>query len=115
MNEDYREGLAIAQMVTYGNLVQTISCLNPNDPFDVITSNSLETLSHLKTHGFDVGSIQDRLNRLLSLKSIAREHEDAAGEISVGDTMQKVEEELVRLQLNLHLVSRQLMTWSLFL
>ncbi|KAI3805800.1 hypothetical protein L1987_21686 [Smallanthus sonchifolius] len=77
---DYREGLAIAHMVTFGNLVQNLSGLQPNDPVDIINS-SLETLHDLETHGFDVGPIRGRLTKLLSLKSTACEHEDTRKEV----------------------------------
>ncbi|KAI3683946.1 hypothetical protein L1987_84462 [Smallanthus sonchifolius] len=80
LKADYREGLAIAQMVTFGNLVQNLSGLQPNDPVDII-NNNLETLSDLKANGFDVGPIRDRLTTLLSLKSNACEHEATRKEV----------------------------------
>ncbi|XP_076895316.1 DUF724 domain-containing protein 2-like [Bidens hawaiensis] len=67
MKQDCREGLAIAHMVTYANLVQSLSDLQPNDTVDTINT-SLEALSELETHGFDVGSIRDRANNCLFLK-----------------------------------------------
>ncbi|KAM0053675.1 hypothetical protein Hdeb2414_s0007g00262121 [Helianthus debilis subsp. tardiflorus] len=80
MNEDCREGLAIAHIVTFGNLVQRLSDIKPNDPVDVI-NNSLETLSDLETHGFDVGPIRRRLNQLLSLKTKMCRQEDTRKEV----------------------------------
>ncbi|XP_076951626.1 DUF724 domain-containing protein 6-like, partial [Bidens hawaiensis] len=70
---DHREGLAIAHVVTFGNLVETLSTLQMTDPVDVI-NNSLEILTDLETHGFNVGAIRGRLNKLLSLKSKASQH-----------------------------------------
>ncbi|XP_021987228.1 DUF724 domain-containing protein 7 isoform X1 [Helianthus annuus] len=80
MNEDCREGLAIAHIVTFGNLVQRLSDIKPNDPVDVI-NNSLETLSDLETHGFDVGPIRRRLNQLLSLKTKMCRQEETRKEV----------------------------------
>ncbi|KAI7747240.1 hypothetical protein M8C21_002032 [Ambrosia artemisiifolia] len=80
MNEDCREGLAIAHIVTFGNLVQRISDFKPNDPVDKF-NNSLETLSDLETHGFDVGPIRGRLNQLLSLKTKMCQQEDTRKEV----------------------------------
>ncbi|KAM0053680.1 hypothetical protein Hdeb2414_s0007g00262171 [Helianthus debilis subsp. tardiflorus] len=80
MNEDYREGLAIAHIVTFGNLVQRLSNFKPNDPVDMFNIN-LETLSVLETHGFDVGPIRRRLNQLLSLKTKMRQQEDTRKEV----------------------------------
>ncbi|KAL8205028.1 hypothetical protein R6Q57_010651 [Mikania cordata] len=79
-NMDYREGLAIAHMITFGNLVQRLPDLRPNDPADMF-SNTLETLLDLETHGFDVGPIRARLNELLALKSIVDHHEVKCKEV----------------------------------
>ncbi|KAJ0735499.1 hypothetical protein HanPI659440_Chr11g0432771 [Helianthus annuus] len=78
--EESREGLAIGNMVTFGNLVQRLSDLKPNDPVDIL-NNSLETLSDLETHGFDVGPVRDRLNDLLSLKTKMCQQEDTRKEV----------------------------------
>ncbi|KAM0053678.1 hypothetical protein Hdeb2414_s0007g00262151 [Helianthus debilis subsp. tardiflorus] len=80
MNEDCREGLAIAHFVTFGNLVQRLPDLKPNDPVDII-NNTLETLSDLETHGFDVGPVRGRLNQLLSLKTKMFRHQDTLKEV----------------------------------
>ncbi|KAI7744990.1 hypothetical protein M8C21_003892 [Ambrosia artemisiifolia] len=77
---DYREGLAIALMVTYGNLVQSFEHLQLNDSVDLINVN-LETLCELETHGFDVGLVRGRFNELLSLNSKVAPHKDRRKEI----------------------------------
>ncbi|KAK9058888.1 hypothetical protein SSX86_023732 [Deinandra increscens subsp. villosa] len=97
-NEDYREGLAVAHMVTFTNIVQKLSEFQPNEPVDMI-NNSLQTLCDLETHGFDVGPIRGRLNKLLSLKSKAREHEDSRKE---------VEKELEKCNLEKGLVEKEM-------
>ncbi|KAI3742867.1 hypothetical protein L1987_60565 [Smallanthus sonchifolius] len=139
IKEVQREGLAIAHMVTFGNLVQRLSDLKLTDPVD-ITNHSLETLVDLEAHGFDVGAIRGRLNKLLSLKSKVDQHEgklkkveeeiekcngDRSLEVEMNElevkmqelqekmvqveTVKKVkEEEIMRLQSNLHLVSEQI-------
>ena len=63
VKEDYREALAIAHMVIFANVTQTISDLQLNDPINII-KNSLDTLAELETHGFNVGAMQARLNEL---------------------------------------------------
>jgi hypothetical protein len=65
--EDSREGLAIGQMVIFSSVVEKISKLQFSDPRNIIDS-SLETLSELETHGFDVRPLRRRLNELLSKK-----------------------------------------------
>ncbi|XP_076929122.1 DUF724 domain-containing protein 1-like [Bidens hawaiensis] len=67
LKHDCREGFAIARMVTYANLVASLSDLQPNDTVDTINA-ILETLSDLETHGFDVGLIRERVNNCLFLK-----------------------------------------------
>ncbi|XP_076899213.1 uncharacterized protein LOC143553019 [Bidens hawaiensis] len=64
---DRREGLAIAHMVTFMNMVQMLSTLQLTDPVDPI-NNGLEILTDLETHGFDVDVIRGRFNKILSLK-----------------------------------------------
>ncbi|KAI3740551.1 hypothetical protein L2E82_31019 [Cichorium intybus] len=70
MKEDYREGFAIAHMVTFANVVQRTTNLQWTDPNHVI-KNSLETLVDLEANGFDVGPIRARLDELLAKKSEA--------------------------------------------
>ncbi|KAL4562094.1 hypothetical protein LXL04_034286 [Taraxacum kok-saghyz] len=65
--EDLREGLAIAHMVTFTNVVQRTTNLQWTDPTDVI-NNSLETLVDLEANGFDVGPVRARLDELLAKK-----------------------------------------------
>ncbi|XP_076944390.1 uncharacterized protein LOC143615011 [Bidens hawaiensis] len=67
ITEDYREGIAIAHMVTFENIVQKLSDLKSNDPVDLF--NSLKTLRELETHGFDVGPIRGRFHKLILLKT----------------------------------------------
>ncbi|KAJ0682629.1 putative FCP1 domain, HAD superfamily protein [Helianthus annuus] len=128
--ELHREGLAIAHMMTCYNLVQSLPNIKLNDPVDIINDN-LEVLVDLEAHGFDVDLSRCRLNELLSLKSKAGQHEDTLKELEKrsyeklviekemdqlkaemeklqekmmhAETMRKAkEEELVRLQSNLH-------------
>ncbi|KAL7178474.1 hypothetical protein ACSBR1_041942 [Camellia fascicularis] len=65
--EDIREGLAIANMVIFANVVLWTSKLQFSDPRSVIDSH-VETLSDLEAHGFNVDPIRGRLNELLSKK-----------------------------------------------
>lgn len=66
-NEYFREGLAIAFVVTFADLVRRVSSLQLTDPDDII-NNSLETLAELESHGFNVGPVRDRLNALRTWK-----------------------------------------------
>ncbi|KAJ0837194.1 putative FCP1 domain, HAD superfamily protein [Helianthus annuus] len=129
--ELHREGLAIAHMMT---------CYNLNDPVDIINDN-LEVLVDLEAHGFDVDLTRCRLNELLSLKSRAGQHEDTLKELEKrsyeklviekemdqlkvemeklqekmmhAEIMRKAkEEELVRLQSNLHPGFTQFNDWE---
>ncbi|XP_022016884.1 uncharacterized protein LOC110916461 isoform X3 [Helianthus annuus] len=128
-NELCREGLAIAHMVTYWNLVQRLSDLKPNDPVDII-NNGLEVAVDLETHGFDVEAIRGRLNELLYSKSKAGQREDTLKELEKCNyekhviekemdrlkvEMQKLqekwkakEEDIMRLQSNSHPVSTEI-------
>ncbi|KAM0004709.1 putative FCP1 domain, HAD superfamily protein [Helianthus debilis subsp. tardiflorus] len=128
-NELCREGLAIAHMVTYWNLVQRLSDLKPNDPVDII-NNGLEVLADLETHGFDVEAIRGRLNELLYSKSKAGQHEDILKELEkrnyeklviekemdrlkvevqkLQEKQKAKEEEIMRLQSNSHPVSTEI-------
>ncbi|KAK9051442.1 hypothetical protein SSX86_028069 [Deinandra increscens subsp. villosa] len=134
-NECFREGLALSHMIRFVSIVQELSYLKLNDP---VVHSSLKSLAELETHGFDVGSIRDRLNEMLSLKSKAAQHKDKLREVeeviekcnhqksmvdqkmdqlkvkmqelqakmALGATMQKrKEEQSMRLQSKLHLVS----------
>lgn len=138
MKQDTREGLAISHIVTYGNLVQRLSDLRVNDSVERFEA-SLETLCELETHGFDVGPIRGRLNELLSLKSQVGHYDDTHKEVEYElrrcthemclvekeidelkakmvqtESMQKAkDEEIVRLQLKLDLVSNQISDWEL--
>lgn len=70
IKEERREGLAIAHMVTFANLVQRITSFQWADPSHAIKS-SLETLVELEANGFDVGPVRARLDELLAQKSEA--------------------------------------------
>ncbi|KAL4562096.1 hypothetical protein LXL04_034288 [Taraxacum kok-saghyz] len=65
--EDHREGLAIAHMVTFANVVQRTTTLQWTDPTNII-NNSLETLLELEANGFNVGPVRARLDELLAKK-----------------------------------------------
>ncbi|KAJ0822483.1 putative HAD superfamily protein [Helianthus annuus] len=138
--ELHREGLAIAHMMTCYNLVQSLPNIKLNDQVDIIKDN-LEVLVDLEAHGFDVDLIRCRLNELLSLKSRAGQHEDTLKELEKrtyeklviekemdqlkvemeklqekmmhAEIMRKAkEEELVRLQSNLHPDFTQINDWE---
>ncbi|XP_035549433.1 DUF724 domain-containing protein 6-like isoform X5 [Juglans regia] len=65
--EEYREGLAVANMVTFTSLVEKISKLRLDDPSSIFYGY-LESLHELEKHGFDVTVLQGRMNELLSIK-----------------------------------------------
>lgn len=68
--EDCREGLAIAHMVTFANVVQRTTNLQWTDSNHLI-KNTLETLVDLEANGFDVGPVRARLDELLANKDEA--------------------------------------------
>ncbi|XP_041022157.1 DUF724 domain-containing protein 2-like isoform X3 [Juglans microcarpa x Juglans regia] len=78
--EEYREGLAVANMVTFTSLVEKISKLRLDDPRSIFYGY-LESLHELEKHGFDVTVLQGRMNELLSIKDregqILNESKDA--------------------------------------
>lgn len=65
--EEFREGLAVADMVNFSNLVSKTSELQITDPRSTFNS-SLEALLPLEMNGFDVKVVRERLNKLLSMK-----------------------------------------------
>lgn len=71
-NEDLREGLAIAHIVTFSNLMERTSKLRFSDPSSSI-ERSLEILADLELHGFDVEAVRVRLNDMLLKKDRERE------------------------------------------
>ncbi|KAJ9554172.1 hypothetical protein OSB04_018217 [Centaurea solstitialis] len=102
VKEDRREGLAIAHLVTFANVVERTSELKWDDPDDMIL-NSLESLVELETHGFDVGAIRARLNELLSRKAQAGELQDKVKQMDKdlqerNLEMSKIDEELGELK-----------------
>lgn len=65
--EEYREGFAIGNMVTFSSLVDKISSLHFDDPTQVFDS-ILESLLDLEKYGFNVTILRGRVNELLSIK-----------------------------------------------
>ncbi|KAM5558410.1 DUF724 domain-containing protein 6-like [Rosa sericea] len=65
--EEYREGFAIGNMVTFSSLVEKISSLHFDDPIQVFDS-ILESLFDLEKYGFNVTVLRGRVNELLSIK-----------------------------------------------
>lgn len=65
--EEYREGFAIGNMVTFSSLVEKISSLHFDDPRQVFDS-ILESLLDLEKYGFNVTILRGRVNELLSIK-----------------------------------------------
>ncbi|KAG2697731.1 hypothetical protein I3760_07G119100 [Carya illinoinensis] len=65
--EEYREGLAIGNMVTFASLVEKISKLRLDDPRSTF-DGYLESLLDLEKHGFDLTVVRGRINELLSIK-----------------------------------------------
>ncbi|KAJ9171695.1 hypothetical protein P3X46_015022 [Hevea brasiliensis] len=65
--EEYREGSAIGIMVTFASLFEKITSLQFDDSKSILES-TLESLSDLEMHGFDVTMLRDRVNELLSIK-----------------------------------------------
>lgn len=84
-NEDVREGLAIAHMVNFSNLMGRTSKLRVSDTRSII-ERSLATLVDLKLHGFDVEAAQAHLIELLSKKDklheLQSEHKKVEDEIT---------------------------------
>ncbi|CAN4112723.1 unnamed protein product [Withania somnifera] len=65
--ESSREGAAIGFMVTFLSIVERTCRLHYDDPKSAI-EETLETLSDLETHGFDVQLVRGRLTELLLMK-----------------------------------------------
>lgn len=65
--EIFREGLSIASMVDFANVVEKTSELQSHTPKSII-EDYLEKLVELENHGFDVKAVRDRLTELLPLK-----------------------------------------------
>ncbi|XP_042991798.1 DUF724 domain-containing protein 2-like isoform X3 [Carya illinoinensis] len=78
--EEYREGLAVANMVTFTSLVEKISKLRLDDSRSIFYGY-LESLHEMEKHGFNVTVLQGRMNKLLSIKDregqILNESKDA--------------------------------------
>ncbi|XP_047942645.1 DUF724 domain-containing protein 9-like [Salvia hispanica] len=65
--ENQREGLAIACMVTFTNVVEESRRLKLTDPKSE-AEDLLETLLDLEMYGFDVGAVRERVRKLLKAK-----------------------------------------------
>ncbi|XP_021812672.1 DUF724 domain-containing protein 7 isoform X7 [Prunus avium] len=65
--EEYREGSAIGNMITFSRLVEKISRLQFDEPKDAFNS-ILESLLDLEKYGFNVTVLRERVNNLLSVK-----------------------------------------------
>lgn len=65
--ESSREGLAIALMVDFANVVEKTLTLQYDVPRNII-EDTLETLLDLEDNGFDVKVVRDRLLQLLLIK-----------------------------------------------
>ncbi|KAJ9552492.1 hypothetical protein OSB04_016537 [Centaurea solstitialis] len=102
VKEDSREGLAIAQLVTFANVVQRTSPLKMDD-HDHMIHDRFETLVELESHGFDVDALRARLNELLSAKAQVRELNDKLKQVKEdlrNQNLEKsqIEEEIGQLQ-----------------
>ncbi|KAK1379084.1 hypothetical protein POM88_025828 [Heracleum sosnowskyi] len=100
-SKETREGLAIAHMVNFSNLVEITTKLQFSDPITVIES-SLETLAELESNGFDVEKIRACLTQLLSKKQnreeLQKEYQDIENEISnICNEKDKIDEEICQL------------------
>lgn len=65
--EEYREGSAIGNMITFSRLAEKISRLHFDEPKDDFNS-ILESLLDLEKYGFNVTVLRERVNHLLSVK-----------------------------------------------
>ncbi|CAL2244396.1 unnamed protein product [Prunus armeniaca] len=65
--EEYREGSAIGNMITFSRLAEKISRLHFDEPKDDFIS-ILESLLDLEKYGFNVTVLRERVNHLLSVK-----------------------------------------------
>lgn len=111
-SKETREGLAIAHMVNFSNLVEKTTKLQFSDPITVIES-SLETLAELETNGFDVLKIRACLTQLLSKKQngeeLQKEYQDIENKISDSfNEKEKVDEEITQLNQKMNEISAKL-------
>ncbi|CAI0385463.1 unnamed protein product [Linum tenue] len=65
--EDYREGVAIGITATFLNLLEKISSLGIDDS-RTLFETTLDSLSEMEMHGFDVTLPRGRINKLLSIR-----------------------------------------------
>lgn len=89
--ESSREGLAIALMVDFVNVVEKTSTLQPDGPKCII-EETLETLRELEDNGFDVDVVRDRVEQLLLTKDKREELEAKAKEGTDQIEQEKVED-----------------------
>ncbi|KAG8375967.1 hypothetical protein BUALT_Bualt09G0014200 [Buddleja alternifolia] len=100
--ESLREGLVIGYMVAFSRVVEKASGLQLHDPKS-ITDDIMETLADLKTYGFDVKVVQDRVTELLELKDKKEKLVNEVHELNnqILEHMQvrnRIEEEIRKLQ-----------------
>lgn len=67
IKEEFREGSAIGIMVSYSSLFEKVSSLQFDDPKGMLESTRA-FLHDLEMHGFDVGFLRARLNKLSSIR-----------------------------------------------
>lgn len=89
--ESSREGLAIALMVDFANVVEKTSTLQPDGPKNII-EDVLETLGELEDNGFDVNVVRDRVVQLLLTKDKRDDLEAKAKEIADQIDEEKIED-----------------------
>ncbi|XP_050211089.1 DUF724 domain-containing protein 3-like [Mercurialis annua] len=98
--EATREGLAIGYMFTFANLIEKTSKLRVDNSREEINSY-LEVFADLKTLGFNVKAVEDRLQKLMSIKDRFEQLEDESKNFRIQlteceDEMTKLEEDIVK-------------------
>lgn len=101
--ESSREGLAIALMFDFANVVAKISTWQPDGPKKII-EDTLETLRELEDNGFNVNVVRDRVVQLLSIKDKREKLEAKAKEC----TDQIEEEQIEHLNNHIRLLQEKL-------
>lgn len=101
IKDSRREGLAIGCMVTFSNVLESISSLKMSDP-KCAADDLDETLLHLETHGFDVGMARERLRELKAAKDeeekLVQKVKDVKGEIGEREAERsRIEAEIVEM------------------
>lgn len=78
--ESSREGLAIALMVNFVNIVEKTKTLQPDGPKNII-EDIAETLCELEDNGFDINVLRDRVVQLLLIRKKGEELEAKEKEV----------------------------------